>query len=36
MNELTVLLQAGYKDLRDEVSLESDRSCAERIAICEF
>jgi hypothetical protein len=27
MNELTVLQQAGYKDFRDEVSLESDRCC---------
>lgn len=36
MNELTVLQQAGYKDFRDEVSLESDRCRAERMAICEF
>jgi hypothetical protein len=36
MNELTVLLQAGYKDFRDEVNLESERCCAERMAICEF
>jgi hypothetical protein len=34
--ELTVLQQAGYKDSRDEVSLESDRCCAERMATCEF
>jgi hypothetical protein len=27
MNEVTVLQQAGYKDFRDEVSLESDRCC---------
>jgi len=36
MNELTVMLEASYKDLRDEVNLESDRCCAERMAICEF
>ena len=36
MNDLTVLQHAGYKDFRDEVSLEFDRCCAERMAICEF
>jgi hypothetical protein len=36
MNELTVLLQARYKDFRDEVSMESDRCCAEKMAVCEF
>jgi hypothetical protein len=28
--------KTGYKDCRDEVSLQSDRCCAERMAICEF
>jgi hypothetical protein len=36
MNELTVLQQARYEDFRDEVSVESDRCCGERMAVCEF